>query len=108
MQSLNLVTVVGHNITMLPHMLHYYKHIVDNIFVVVYRQNEDDGILEEIENIILNKNDFQNQKMNDICSHEDIEVSIEAFLNKKNVQFIDIREMHEQPKIKNFNVKNSI
>jgi hypothetical protein len=51
MQSLNLVTVVGHNITMLPHMLHYYKHIVDNIFVVVYRQNEDDGILEEIEKL---------------------------------------------------------
>ena len=58
----------------------------------------------EIENIILNKNDFQNQKMNNICSFEDIEVSIEAFLNKQNVQFIDVRELHEQPKIKNFNV----
>ena len=51
MQSLNLVTVVGHNITMLPHMLDYYKDIVDNIFVVVYRQNEDDGILDEIEKL---------------------------------------------------------
>ena len=51
MQSLNLVTVVGHNITMLPHMLDYYKDIVDNIFVVVYRQNDDDGILEQIENL---------------------------------------------------------
>ena len=26
---INLVTVVGHNITMLPHMLNYYKDIVD-------------------------------------------------------------------------------
>ena len=45
---INLVTVVGHNITMLPHMLNYYKDIVDKIYVVVYRQHEDDGILEEI------------------------------------------------------------
>ena len=36
MQNLNLVTVVGHNITMLPHMLNYYKDIVDNIFVSPY------------------------------------------------------------------------
>ena len=53
MQGLNLVTVVGHNITMLPHMLKYYQQFVDekNIFIVVYRQDENDGILEEIENL---------------------------------------------------------
>ena len=53
MQDLNLVTVVGHNITMLPHMLKYYQQFVEkkNIFIVVYRQNENDGILEEIENL---------------------------------------------------------
>ena len=51
MQNLNLVTVVGHNITMLPHMLNYYKDIVDNIFVIVYRQHKDDGILNEIEKL---------------------------------------------------------
>ena len=48
---INLVTVVGHNITMLPHMLNYYKDIVDKIYVVVYRQHEDDGILEEIKKL---------------------------------------------------------
>jgi len=48
MQKLNLVTVVGHNITMLPHMLKHYENIVDEIFVVVYRQSEDDNILDEI------------------------------------------------------------
>ncbi len=58
----------------------------------------------EIESVILNKNNFQNQKMNDLCSSDINEVSIEAFLNNKNVQFIDVRELHEQPKIKNFNV----
>ena len=53
MQNLNLVTVVGHNITMLPHMLKYYQQFVDekNIFIVVYRQDENDGILEQIEEL---------------------------------------------------------
>jgi len=51
MQKLNLVTVVGHNITMLPHMLEHYKNIVDEIYVVVYRQHENDGILDEIKSL---------------------------------------------------------
>lgn len=51
MQKINLVTVVGHNTTLLPHMLNYYKDIVDDIYVVVYRQNELDGILEEVVNL---------------------------------------------------------
>ena len=32
-------------------MLNHYKEIVDDIYVVVYRQHEDDGILEEIKNL---------------------------------------------------------
>ena len=48
MQKINLVTIVGHNTTMLSHMLNHYRDIVDEIFVVVYRQSEDDGILDEI------------------------------------------------------------
>jgi hypothetical protein len=46
--KLNLVTVVGNDITMLPHMINHYKDIVDEIFVVVYRQSEDDTILDDI------------------------------------------------------------
>jgi hypothetical protein len=48
MSKINLVTVVGHNITMLPHMLNHYKDIVDEVYVVVYRQSENDGILKQI------------------------------------------------------------
>ena len=48
MPKINLVTIVGHNTTMLPHMINHYKNIVDEIHVVVYRQSEDDGILDEI------------------------------------------------------------
>ena len=51
MQKVNLVTVVGHNITMLPHMLEHYKNIVDEIYVVVYRQHDNDGILDEIKSL---------------------------------------------------------
>ena len=29
MQNLNLVTVVGYNITMLPHILNYYQQFVE-------------------------------------------------------------------------------
>lgn len=36
---------------MLPHMLRHYKNMVDNIYVVVYRQSKDDNIVEEIEEL---------------------------------------------------------
>ena len=51
MSKINLVTVVGHNITMLPHMLKHYKNIVDETYVVVYRQHENDDILNQIETL---------------------------------------------------------
>lgn len=48
---LNLVTVVGQNTHMLPHMLKHYENIVDKVYVVVYQQHEDDGILNEIKEL---------------------------------------------------------
>ena len=50
--SINLVTVCGHNTTMLKHMLNHYKDIVDDIFVVAYLHKKDDGVLEEIKKIV--------------------------------------------------------
>jgi hypothetical protein len=47
----NLVTVVGENTHILPHMLKHYKDQIDKAYVAVYRQNDDDGILEEIEEL---------------------------------------------------------
>lgn len=47
----NLVTVVGRNTHLLPHMLKYYEWMVDNIYVVVYRQDPFDGVLEEVVNL---------------------------------------------------------
>ena len=48
---INLVTVVGRNTHMLPHMIKHYRDWVDNIYVVVYRQDPMDGILEEVVNL---------------------------------------------------------
>jgi len=47
----NLVTVVGKNTHMLPHMLKHYENVIDKSYVVVYRHSDDDGILEEIEEL---------------------------------------------------------
>ena len=49
--KLNLVTVVGNNITMLPHMIKHYQDVIDEIYVVVYRQDENDTILSDIEEL---------------------------------------------------------
>lgn len=45
---LNLVTVVGRNTHILPHMLKHYESKVDKMYVAVYRQDENDGVLEEV------------------------------------------------------------
>ena len=47
----NLVTVVGENTHILPHMLKHYKENVDKVYVGVYRQSDNDTILEEIEEL---------------------------------------------------------
>jgi len=47
----NLVTVVGRNTHILPHMLKHYEGKVEKNYVVVYRQSKDDNILEEIEEL---------------------------------------------------------
>lgn len=48
---LNLVTVVGENTHILPHMLKHYEDLVDKIYVAVYRQTENDGILDEVRSL---------------------------------------------------------
>ena len=47
----NLVTVVGENTHILPHMLKHYEDQIDKAYVCVYQQGKDDGILKEIEEL---------------------------------------------------------
>ena len=48
---INLVTVCGHNTTMLRHMLNHYKDMVDEIYVIVYLSSEKDRVLSEVKEI---------------------------------------------------------
>ena len=48
---MNLVTVCGHNTTMLRHMLNHYKDFVDEIYVVVYLSSNKDRVLSEVTEI---------------------------------------------------------
>lgn len=53
----------------------------------------------EIKKVLLNSNDFNKRKMNDDCKVENFEVSIKEIVKTKNVQFIDVRGVHEEPKL---------
>ena len=48
----NLVTVCGHNTTMLHHMLRHYRYNVKEIFVVLYAHHKDDPVIEEGKQIL--------------------------------------------------------
>ena len=48
---LNLVTVVGTNTHLLPHMLKYYEDKVDKMYVCVYKQDQNDTIEKQIRDL---------------------------------------------------------
>lgn len=49
---MNLVTVCGHNTTMLYHMLNHYHLHMDEIFVVLYAHHKKDPVIEEAQFIL--------------------------------------------------------
>jgi len=52
-----------------------------------------------IQFILKNKENFHKKNLIFNCEVDVDSISIESFLSKDNVQFIDVREIHEQPKI---------
>ena len=48
---MNLVTVCGHNTTMLYHMLRHYQPYVKNFYVNIYANYKDDPIIDEVTSI---------------------------------------------------------
>ena len=44
---MNLVTVCGHNTTMLYHMLRHYENDVKDYFVIIYAHHKNDPVIEE-------------------------------------------------------------
>ncbi|MCL4141874.1 UNVERIFIED_CONTAM: hypothetical protein GTU68_056253 [Idotea baltica] len=59
---------------------------------------------ETIQSVLKSKANFHETKIYFNCEIEVESVSIETFLSEENIQFIDIRETHEQPKVDNLNV----
>lgn len=57
-----------------------------------------------IQSVLKEKDSFQNKKTTITCSVEKLDLSIEAVLAKENIQYIDVRETHEQPKVKDLDV----
>lgn len=53
----------------------------------------------EVNKVINQKNTFQDSQEEFNCEIKFNEISVEKALQKKNVQFIDVRETHEQPKV---------
>jgi len=56
-----------------------------------------------IQRVLNNKNSFETQQLEDFCE-VDREVSIKDFLKKDNIQFIDVREHYELPKVEGISV----
>ncbi len=52
MKEINLVTVCGHNTTMLYHMLRHYYPYVKDFFVIIYAHHKDDPVIEEATSIL--------------------------------------------------------
>ena len=56
------------------------------------------------QSVLKYKDNFHKKENNFNCEFEIIPISIETILNEENIQFIDVREPHEQPKIENLPV----
>lgn len=61
---------------------------------------------ENIQSILKDKVNFQNKQIDVKCEIDIATVSFEALLSEKNIQFIDVREAHEQPKVEDLLVTN--
>ncbi|WNH12770.1 molybdopterin-synthase adenylyltransferase MoeB [Thalassobellus suaedae] len=69
--------------------------------ILKINRNED-----VIQSVLKDKDNFHKKQMEFNCEIEVIPISIKGILFEENIQFIDVRETHEQPKIKNFEVTN--
>ena len=99
---MNLVTVCGHNTTMLRHMLNHYKDIVNDIFVVVYLSSDKDKVLSEVSEITRDLNiDIHKKTYEEPFNWERVtELYNETKLLKPDEWWIvsDDDELHTYPK----------
>lgn len=76
-----------------------YNALTSQTSVLKVNRNES-----SFQTIIKDKESFQNKSLNLNCDTETFEISINNIISEKNIQFIDVREPNELPKIDGLNV----
>ena len=66
----------------------------------ILKINKNQSIIQEVQN---HKSDFEKRELNINCEVNKV-VSIIDIVHRKNIQIIDVREPHEQPKVEALNV----
>lgn len=95
-EVLKIILGIGN---LLSGKLLFYDALTNQITTLTVKRNDT-----EIQKIISIKNDFKKVELNQPCEVQIIDVSIKDIINKKNIQFIDVRELYEQPEVKGLNV----
>ncbi|MGB5419847.1 molybdopterin-synthase adenylyltransferase MoeB [Algibacter sp.] len=97
-EVLKIVLGIGH---VLSGKLLCYNALTTQTSTLKIKRNEASflSVLEE-------KDHFENKVININCEVHVIEVSINDIISKENIQFIDVRESHELPKVENINATN--
>jgi sulfur-carrier protein adenylyltransferase/sulfurtransferase len=59
---------------------------------------------EQFENVLKKKHHFNERQLEIDCKFQSDDISIEDLLDFENIQFIDVREAHEQPKVEGIEI----
>ncbi len=57
-----------------------------------------------VQSVLKQASGFQKKEIDISCSNDEIEVALANIIHEENLQFIDVREAHEQPKVEHLNV----
>lgn len=99
MQANEVLKIILELGTTLSGQLFCYNALTLQNSILKINRSED-----TIQSVIKSKANFQENKMDFDCEIELESVSIETFISEENIQFIDIRETHEQPKIEGLHI----
>ena len=90
-EVLKIILGVG---TVLAGKLLYYNALSNQTTTLTVKKND-----LEIQKVLLNKKEFIKKELETNCEIEIKDISIKEVFNNPNIQFIDVRELHEEPKV---------
>jgi len=94
-EVLKIVLEIG---KVLSGKLYCYDALSNTTTTLIVKKNDI-----EIQKVLDNKDSFETQQLEDFCE-VDRGVSIKDLFKKDNIQFIDVREHHELPKVEDISV----